>query len=58
MLAATTVAEYVFTPRGLSKLARSSLRTWRRHTGVIGDVGEELVEGGMRALKTPRERRR
>lgn len=58
MLAATTVAEYVFTPRGLGKLARSSLRTLRRHTGVIGDVGEELVEGGMRALKTPREKRR
>jgi len=57
MLAATTVAEYVFTPRGLSKLARSSLRTIRRHTGVIGDVGEELVEGGMRALKTPKEKK-
>jgi MFS family permease len=57
MLAATTVAEYFFTPRGLSKLARSSLRTLRRHTGVIGDVGEELVEGGMRALKSPKERR-
>ncbi len=53
MLAASTVAEYVFTPRGLSKLARSSLRTWRRHTGVIGDVGEELVEGGVRVLKKP-----
>jgi MFS family permease len=53
MLAATTVAEYVFTPRGLSKLARSSLRTLRRHTGVIGDVGEELVEGGMRAIVKP-----
>jgi MFS family permease len=51
MLAATTVAEYVFTPRGLSKLARSSLRTLRRHTGVLGDVGEELVESGRRVLK-------
>ena len=52
MLAATSMAEYFFTPRGLGKLARSSLRTWRRHTGVIGDVGEELVEGGKRVLKT------
>jgi MFS family permease len=51
MLAATTLAEYVFTPRGLSKLAQNSLRTLRRHTGVIGDVGEELMEGGIRALK-------
>jgi MFS family permease len=54
MLAATTVAEYVFTPRGLSKLARNSLRTLRRHGGVLGDVGEELVEGGRRALKPVR----
>ena len=53
MLAATTVAQYVFTPRGLSKLARSSIRTLRRHTGVIGDVSEELMEGGMRALTKP-----
>jgi MFS family permease len=56
MLAATTVAEYFFTPRGLGKLARSSLRTLRRHTGVIGDVGEELVEGGRRVLKVPPEK--
>jgi MFS family permease len=53
-LAATTLAEYMFTPRGLGKLARSSLRTLRRHSGVLGDVGEELVEGGRRVLKTPR----
>ena len=54
MLAATTVAQYAFTPRGLGRIARGSLRTWKRHTGVIGDVGEELVEGGRRVLK-PRE---
>ncbi|HTD68408.1 MAG TPA: MFS transporter [Candidatus Limnocylindria bacterium] len=57
MLAATTVAEYVFTPRGLGKLARSSLRTLRRHSGVIEDVGEELFEGGRRVLKAPRDKR-
>jgi MFS family permease len=55
MLAATTVAEYFFTPRGLGKLASSSLRTLRTHSRVIGDVGEELVEGGKRVLKTPRD---
>ena len=54
MLAATTLAEYVFTPRGLTKLARSSLRTLRRHTGVLSDVGEKVMEGGMRALKSPK----
>lgn len=45
MIAATTFAEYVFTPRGLSKLAHFSYRTFRRQTGVITDVGEELFEG-------------
>ena len=55
MLAATTVAEYFFTPRGLGKLASSSLRTLRTHSRVIGDVGEELVEGGKRVLKSPRD---
>jgi MFS family permease len=51
MLAATSIGHYVFTPRGLSKLARLSVRTFRRHTGVMGDVSEELVEGSLRALK-------
>lgn len=55
MLAATTMAQYFFTPRGLTQLARSSLRTLRRHTGVIGDVGEELVDGGRRVLKSGRK---
>ena len=57
MLAASTVAQYVFTPRGLGRLARSSMRTLRRQTGVIGDVGEELVEEGLRVIKSPREKR-
>lgn len=57
MLAATTIAEYVFTPRGLGKLAHFSLRTARRQAGVIGDVGEELVERGLRVLKPEREKR-
>jgi MFS family permease len=52
MLAATTMAEYIFTPRGLSKLARNSVRTLRRHSGVMTDVGEELVDEGWRAVKS------
>ena len=52
MLAATTLAEYVFTPRGLSKLAHNSLRTLRRHSGVLSDVGEELAEEGWRVIKS------
>jgi MFS family permease len=58
MIAATTVAEYFFTPRGLGKLARSSIRTLRRHSGVINDVGEELVEGSRRVLKQPWDKER
>jgi hypothetical protein len=57
MLAATSIAEYVFTPRGLGKLARYSFRTLRRQTGALGDVGEELMEGGLRVLKPEREKR-
>ena len=52
MLAATSMAEYMFTPRGLNKLARSSLRTFRRHTSVMGDVGEELMDGGLRIIRS------
>jgi len=51
MLAASSLAHYMFTPRGLGKLTRSSLRTIRRHTGVMGDVGEELVDEGMRVMR-------
>jgi MFS family permease len=57
MLAATTIAEYVFTPRGLGKLAHFSLRTARRQAGALGDVGEELMEGGLRVLKPERDKR-
>jgi len=52
MLAASSLAHYMFTPRGLGKLARSSLRTIRRHTGVMGDVGEELVGEGIRVIRS------
>jgi MFS family permease len=52
MLAATSMAQYMFTPRGLSQIARESLRTFRRHAGVLGDVGEELMEEGWRTLKS------
>jgi hypothetical protein len=43
----------MFTPRGLSRLAHFSVRTLRRHSNVMSDVGEELVEGGWRAIKEP-----
>jgi hypothetical protein len=53
MLGLTTLAEYVFTPRGLSRLAHFSVRTLRRQTSAVSNVGEELVEEGWRALKRP-----
>lgn len=53
MLGLTTLAEYVFTPRGLSRLAHFSVRTLRRQTSAVSEVGEELIEEGWRALKRP-----
>ena len=53
MLGVATIAEFMFTPRGLSRLAHVSLRTLRRQTNVVSDVGEELVEEGWRAIKQP-----
>jgi len=53
VLGVSTLAEYMFTPRGLSRLAHFSVRTLRRQTNVVSDVGEELVEEGWRAVKRP-----
>jgi len=58
MLAATTMAQYMFTPRGLHKLARESLRTLRRHGGVMSDVGEELMDEGLRVFRSTVRKRR
>lgn len=53
MLAATTIAQYAFTPRGLGKLAHYSFRTLKRQTDDIGDVAEELLDSGLRVIKPP-----
>ena len=53
VLGVTTLAEYMFTPRGLSRLAHFSVRTLRRQTSAVSEVGEELVEEGWRALRQP-----
>ena len=53
VLGVATIAEYMFTPRGLSKLAHFSVRTLRRQSNVVSDVGEELVEEGWRAIQQP-----
>ena len=53
VLGLATLAEYMFTPRGLGRLARGSVRTLRRQTSALSDVGEDLVEGGWSAIKRP-----
>ena len=53
VLGLATLAEYMFTPRGLGRLARGSVRTLRRQTSALSDVGEELVGGGWSAIKRP-----
>lgn len=55
LLGLASLAHYMFTPRGLSRLAHVSARTLRRQTNAVAQVGEELVEGGFRALKEPFE---
>jgi MFS family permease len=53
VLGIATLAEFMFTPRGLSRLAHVSVRTLRRQTNMVSDVGEELMEEGWRAIKQP-----
>jgi hypothetical protein len=56
LLGLASLAQYMFTPRGLSRLARGSVRTLRRQTSAVSDVGEELVDEGWRVLKQPFEK--
>jgi MFS family permease len=53
VLGLSTLAQFMFTPRGLSRLAHVSVRTLRRQTLAVSEVGEELVQGGWRALREP-----
>jgi MFS family permease len=53
VLGLATLAEFMFTPRGLSRLAHYSVRTLRRQTSAVSEVGEELVGEGWRAIKQP-----
>lgn len=52
-----TTAEFLFTPRGLTGLARQSWRSLRRHVRAVGEVGEDLVEVGREKVKAPAQRR-
>lgn len=51
VLGVAAVAELVFTPRRLTAFATESLRNLRRQTADIADVGEELADASLRALR-------
>jgi MFS family permease len=51
VLGVAAVAELVFTPRRLTRFANDSLRNLRRQTADIADVGEELADASLRALR-------
>jgi MFS family permease len=48
-----SVVQVLFTPRRLTKFAEESLRTLRRQTADLTEVGEELFGHGWRRLKQP-----
>jgi MFS family permease len=48
-----SIAHVMFTPRRLSRFAEESLRTLRRQTADLTEVGEELVDYSWRTLKQP-----
>jgi MFS family permease len=56
VLGLLSVAQVIFTPRKITRFAEESLRTIRRQTADLTDVGEELVEHGIKALKQPFDR--
>ncbi|MDB6031968.1 MAG: transporter [Verrucomicrobiales bacterium] len=53
VLGLATLAHYMFTPRGLGRLAHFSVRTLRRQKNAVSDVGEELMENGLRVITQP-----
>jgi len=48
-----SIAQVIFTPRRLSRFAEESMRTLRRQTSDLTEVGEELVDYSWRTLKQP-----
>jgi MFS family permease len=56
LMGLSSLAYYMFTPRGLSRLAHESVRTLRRQTSAVTEVGEHLVGEGLKALRQPFEK--
>lgn len=51
VLGVSAVAELVFTPSRLTRFAAESLRNLKRQTSDLADVGEELADASLRALR-------
>jgi len=58
LLSLASFAEFMFTPREIGRFAHQYVRSLKRHTGAVSDVGEELVEGGWKALRNRIERKK
>lgn len=52
LLSVTTAAQLLFTPRAVVGITRDSVRSLKRHAKRIGDVGEEIMEGGRDAIRS------
>ncbi len=53
VLGVASVAELVFTPRRLTRFAANSLRSLRKQTTDLAEVGEELAGAGLKAIGFP-----
>jgi MFS family permease len=51
LLAVSSAAAFLFTPRGILSLGRYSVRSLRRQVRNVVDVGADIVEGGQTILK-------
>lgn len=51
LLAASTAANFMFTPRGMLSLGQHSVRSLRRQIRKVANVGSEIVEGGQSYLR-------
>ncbi|MDB6131657.1 MAG: transporter [Verrucomicrobiales bacterium] len=53
VLGAASLAQFMFTPKGLGRLARTSYRSLKRQRQAMSDMGEQLAEGSWKVVKKP-----
>lgn len=56
ILGLASLAQFMFTPQEITRFARRSMRSLRKQTGTVTEIGEELVEESWRVLKEKFER--